>query len=92
MSANELIRFSLLSDGTLAVTPGEYATAFGKINEVTIALAQTRNESGMPQIVRVVKIMSEAQPTVMLGKPSANLKIQEFIVPVVETVSATEDN
>jgi hypothetical protein len=93
MSAKELIGFSLREDGSLVVTQdGNVSTSFGKVNEVTMALAQTRNESGMPQIIRVVKMVSEVEPEVKIGQPSANLRIQEFIVPVVETVAVTEDN
>ncbi len=92
MSAKELICFSLKEDGSLETTANGQPLNLGKINEVTVALAQTRNESGMPQVIRVVKMLIEDQPVVTIGKPSANLKIQEFIVPVVETVSVTEDN
>lgn len=92
MSAKELICFSLKEDGSLVTTQNGQPLNIGKINEVTVALAQTRNESGMPQVVRVVKMLIEDQPVVTIGKPSANLKIQEFIVPVVETVTVTEDN
>jgi len=91
MSA-ELINFSLKEDGTLVTTQNGQPLEIGKINEVTIALAQTRNESGMPQVVRVVKMLIEDKPLITIGKPSANLKVQEFIVPVVETVQITEDN
>lgn len=91
MSA-ELINFSLKEDGSLVTTQNGQPLDLGKINEVTIALAQTRNESGMPQVVRVVKMLIEDKPLITIGQPSANLKVQEFIVPVVETVKVTEDN